>query len=1095
MQSNSFLDLTKFDVCDFESLLNTSFRQIGNTYRSKEHSSYVIKKGHDDVLRFSSYNGDYGNKSLNIYSLAKYLNPSYTYNEICKLLKEPVKSFEPKKELTKNDNIKSEKALIFSDNTTFGDLQTLRYFTQKCNISDFQTLNNFGVFPIESYGKIASNRIKTPFFAYKESNFLGESLKIKDANKTIFQNKVLLKSPQKQYCFGLNHISQINNKKDVVILIVEGEDDVLTVNNNCKLVKAITFGGVTSPFSKDVLSYLDNNFKGAFICFDNDSAGLKGASEQQKKHSLLSFIVNNPLNPNDEKYKDVSDLFRSIKQIVTDKSKQSVEFEMLLTCQINDCVNAYNRELKRIENEKAQSERAKLDIIEKERIRLEAIETEHLKAQKRKDLEKHFSNETLEVTRYISEKTDILTDALLAYDKILLHGNTHTGKTYFVSTLVNETMFCKLGIEKIIYVVPRKFLGNDIVNELSKSVNTSFVDGTAKQSELDHAMTCKIIVVTMDSLPKFDNCINTSLLVLDEIQKNESDSLFRNAPQNILERLNRAKKTLAITATPNIQLYNSLGFKYIRIESKTREKKVNVTFCDFERITGRENKATYKESILHYINANSGKTCVLLNNKTDLEVIKNCLDGKKCVLITSETCESVLENDRIGKEKLKDFDVFLCTSVVDAGVNLRFHISRFITKNDTKVYDAVQLVGRDRTGLPNEIVILNKIKDSEPEQKPIADYQKVLTEAQILADVLNKCPNLININTEKEKFNSLKPMERQYLFWDKIQNQYSIDYFGLANDCYTHPTSHKEYFEALQNYDNAFCNYSVEYLDFNENADDCILNEQKETLKQLEVMTTKIKAQKDESKQKAIELIKEKGIPTVASEVLKFTKNVNLKKDLKPIANFGSVEIDNETRPYAEKQLSKIVNISKFTDVAKTGFLGMSDADFRAFKGVLMTQKELNSCQKMLTPLELKRFEATKSLQKELTKLKVNDVKGIGKYLKAVENSDLYGCEKAQKIDTIDSKMQRIFELFDFEVVEKDGKITGLTLKKQWNLNLIESVFAQDLPVKRHKTKLSEFRTDIIHLEDLIYKTENCTNFEAIESVTFEPFKEIECPF
>jgi hemerythrin-like domain-containing protein len=1068
MNNSAFLDLTKYDVSDFENLLNTSFRQIGNTYRSKEHSSYVIKKGYDDVLRFSSYNGDFGSRSLHIYSLAKHINPSYSYSDICKLLKEPVKTVHAPKELTKNDNVLSEKSLVFSDNTTFADLQTLRYFSQKCNISDFQTLNDLGVFPIESYGKIASNRIKTPFFAYKESNFLGESLKIKDANKTIFQNKVLLKSKQKDYCFGLNYISQINNKKDIVILIVEGEDDVITINNNCKHIKAVTFGGVTSPFSKDVLSYIDNHFKGAFICFDSDNAGLKGASEMQKRHDLLAFCVNNPINANDEKCKDVSDLFRSVKQIVSDKSKHSFEFEMLLTCQIHDCINAYNTELKRLVREKVEKQR----VIEKERQKVIEIENNYKKIENQKHLiSKYLSSGCLNVDRYISEKKDILIDFLCGFDRVLLHANTNTGKTYFVGTLINETTFQLLGIDRIIYVVPRRLLGSDIANELSKIVNTAFIDGSANQSEIAHALMCKIVVVTMDSLTKFDNVLSSSLLVLDEIQKNESDTTFRSAPNNILERLHIPKKVLAITATPNIVLYKELGFQYIYLNSLNRNKGVRTRFVNFDKLVGKENKATYKEMICREIESTQGKCVVLLNNKTDLQIIKDTIVSKKCVLITSDTYESVLQNDVSNKEKISDFDVILCTSILDAGVNLRFHIEKFITKFDTKTYDAVQLLGRDRIGIINELVILRKTVFDFIPPKAQPSFERVVYEAQLQSSILNECQNLNNLYNDNSKQDAVKYGESRYVFFSKLNNRYETDYFALGNDCYTHPQSETDYFAALQNYDNAFKEMSIEYIDFK-------IDTKQDLADNLEAVTTDVKNNNDCAKQKAIELIAS-DLKGVANTVSKFTKNVNLKKRLEPIKGASSIEIDNETRPFAEKALSKYVNINECFEVKNTAFLGMSELDYKSFKSVLLTQIELKADPKTLTPLELKRQKATKSLQKMLTELRKKHVTSISKYIKVVENCSINGIETTEKLETLEGKLQRIFELFDFERIEKDGFLTGLELKQRWSLDLIESVFDCELPVKRVKTRNSVSLNKYTHLEDLLYNDGFLTDFAA----------------
>jgi hypothetical protein len=1027
------LDLTQFDVNTFENLLNETFHQKGITFRSKSHGSYSLKVHTDGIMYLKTFNGDFSDTPLNAYLLAKILNPKKSYSEICSILNAPIRTERRVMDTVKTSVQTVEKELIFSDNTTLSDVTTLRYYQNKCNIFDFETLNKHGVKTVVSYGKIQASRIQTPFYAYSEVNFLGESLKIKDAKKAIFSNKVVLKSNIKKYCFGLSYLEQINDNdaKDTYVLICEGEDDAICINENSKSIKALTFGGVTNHFHGEVIAYLKKRFKGVFVCFDNDKAGILNAPLHGQKHDLLTFIVNNPYDKS-EKFKDICDLWQSIRTRIKDSSKRKLEFECLIESQIFETISTYNIELQRIKSEK--------ERIEKEN------ELQHFL--------KGINNGILNVNEFVGEKKDTIIKALQVCNKILLHGNTGIGKSYFFKTILNDTTFLKLGIERIIYVVPRRFLGMDIATDFNEVTPTYFIDGSTDKTIFESAIHHKVIVCTIDSLVKLDNYLLNSLTVYDEPQKHESDSCFRDAPQNVLERINNSKYTIAITATPNILLWQTLGFQYIKVNAANRPKSVNVRFVEFARMEKDKNKSEYKEMFLHEISKNDGKTCALYNDKTALEIIKESLIGKKSLIITSETCEDVIKE----RDKIKDFDALLCTSVVDAGVNFRFNIPKFVSPFDTRPSDNVQLVGRDRTNGLNELIILSKVKTTKTPPKEQADFKKVVLEAQSLADVLNKCPNLNKAIGDKDKYNFLKPSERHYVFFSKLNNQYEVDYFGLANDCHIQPETPETYFKELQNFDSAFKSFTVEYCDLSENTEQNINNDAAKEIKERNELL------KDES----LELIS-KDVNGVASKVYQFTKSVNLKKECKKIATDSNIEISKELQPFLEKQLHKYLQINDLHIPKKTEFLKMTDNDYKAFKGVLMTQIELKRDAIMLNPLELQRQKATINLRKALTILKNNRVKSVSRYIEAVEKHTIYGIEIAQKLNTQKQKLQRIFELYDYDFVEKNGEIILIELKKMWDLETIQSVFDCEKTVKRTKPMHPKQDESIIYLSDMLY--------------------------
>jgi hypothetical protein len=274
------------------------------------------------------------------------------------------------------------------------------------------------------------------------------------------------------------------------------------------------------------------------------------------------------------------------------------------------------------------------------------------------------------------------------------------------------------------------------------------------------------------------------------------------------------------------------------------------------------------------------------------------------------------------------------------------------------------------------------------------------------------------------------------------------------------PETPETYFEELQNFDSAFKSFTVEYFDFNQNTEQNIIinnDAAKEIKERNEIL-------RDES----LELISQ-DVCGVASKVYQFTKSVNLKKECKKIATDSDIKVSKELQPFLEKQLHKYLQINDLHAPKKTEFLRMTDGDYKAFRGVLMTQIELKRDAIMLNPLELQRQKATINLRKALTMLNKNGVKSVSRYIETVEKHTIYGTEIAQKLNTETQKLQRIFELYDYDLIEKDGKNIMLILKKMWDLETIKSVFDCEKTVKKTKPKYFKQDENIIYLCDMIY--------------------------
>jgi hypothetical protein len=620
---------------------------------------------------------------------------------------------------------------------------------------------------------------------------------------------------------------------------------------------------------------------------------------------------------------------------------------------------------------------------------------------------------TINVDNYIGEKFDEVVDYIANSRKVLIHANTGTGKTYFVGNMANEITFQKLGIQRIIYVVPRRLLSMDISKDLTKRGVSAIIlkRSHAKCDLLDY----KVVITTVDSLPLLDTLLDSSLVVLDEPQKHESDMSFRIVPRNILSRLDFAAKVVAITATPNLDLYKILGFSYMRVNAEKRTKHVKVTFLSFD-------KMTYVAAILGQI---KGKTAILLQDKSDLYEIQRALPHLESIVICADTVEHVMTQD------LAQFDLFLCTSVVDAGINFHFHIDTFIAPFATRVCDLAQFVGRNRTDLERNLIALRKNSEKEPEKMGTSNFFKAAAQIQKCCDTCNESQNDIPY----EKYDR-KPMETVYTYYNN--NMYCIDYLTLANNCYVHPLTFDEMFERLRGFDDAFQSFEIRTGFENIQLEQLAKEEAKVTRKEREAVKIEVLQQISND------------VETFCQVIANGTKSESLKEQIEihcklhPKAEINLINKDcqySQVLAVGEKLVKQYVDIVQFHTPKSTAFLGLPELQKTRFKAVLMTQLQLKDTKSGKE--HVLRREKLKGLKTVLESLKASKTIDLKQFVKAVEKHGIYGDEIDRKATHLDAKLLRIYEIYDYDEIRDDvtDNLTGLRLKKAWTLDAIKAIY------------------------------------------------------
>lgn len=320
-----------------------------------------------------------------------------------------------------------------------------------------------------------------------------------------------------------------------------------------------------------------------------------------------------------------------------------------------------------------------------------------------------------QIKKYVTEIQNELLNDILTFDRLQVQGATDIGKTTAIINMMTPAYFSQLqaaGIEKIIIPVPRKSL--DFTGKIfdQTDIKTTFIDGTADQTDIKGAMYgSSIIVVTYDSLYKLKEILPVALVVPDEIQKLINDNSFRSDTcANFFELLSQAKKVCIISATPVLELCagdilgdgvtqktkNKLNYKLIKITAAKDQRKI-ITPVFYK---GRRQAVSmqYLDTCLN--STTPGRHIVLLNDLKELETGAEIINAKyhpDAVNILSSKKPEYSTDSPFFKGKISDqTKIILCTSYADAGLDFSFDVASIGIFGRASISDRAQFLGRPR---------------------------------------------------------------------------------------------------------------------------------------------------------------------------------------------------------------------------------------------------------------------------------------------------------------------------------------------------------------------------------------------------------------
>jgi Helicase conserved C-terminal domain/Type III restriction enzyme, res subunit len=449
-------------------------------------------------------------------------------------------------------------------------------------------------------------------------------------------------------------------------ILLEGQNDCNAFNYHFKdtIYFAVTVGGVKNWINAKIqLDYLKSLRPSAlfFTLFDNDDAGL-GTELPFATKLLWTTLFKTEL----KKGFDVCDAFQTFP-------------------------NAKALILKELQTVRTQVENEKAFLAE-----CEAEAPVLVKQTKRTAIRTNTYNDEVRyksiiVDKYLDEKRNELIHNLLDAKRLLIHGHTELGKTTLFKNLSEDKRLMELlNIQHIILVTPRVMLADEMYKS-SDSIHTVLARGR-HFSVTDITPENKLIITNIDNIGKLTAILPKSLLIVDESHKATSDSSFRNQQNVLFDILHLAPYVIMMTATPDMNICNYLNFSYLHCSSlyRTQHKKFKVYYIPFEK-----NKDYLPCYLSNIAERKHQRHLVYQDSKDLLEIAaQKCTEmGLKSVIITRETCQQLVQE---GLEKLEKYDVLLCTSIADAGIDLKFKIDCVHTPFHMNTRDIVQAMGRGR---------------------------------------------------------------------------------------------------------------------------------------------------------------------------------------------------------------------------------------------------------------------------------------------------------------------------------------------------------------------------------------------------------------
>lgn len=357
-------------------------------------------------------------------------------------------------------------------------------------------------------------------------------------------------------------------------------------------------------------------------------------------------------------------------------------------------------------------------------------------------------------------------EALAEHKIILLQAPTGCGKTYSFIKHAKERK------GKTIFLVPN--VAN--VKQISLEYGIPGLHGDEVKEGL--WKDSNVVVATYDKAGAFLNSnLENLLVVLDEAHNLQSQANFRNvAIQRVLKLVDNAKEAVFLSATIN-HLDHGLYGHLMKFEPETPK---NIIGSSKILLSGKSPNKAVALDLIRKLVAENKKCLVKMNNKGNLNCFKKDLDSSNVTSVvltadnkdTSEVMKGILTEQVLSD----DYQVVFCTSILDAGVNLK-EVDVIIDVENGDPNSIRQLSARPRVSLGEHyIIIKGNTKNKNPEDR--------YTREKVESAIEKRIETAESIGDDIIKFESqLKKETKEYLRlkFSLVENTLDEEFFIKVN--------------------------------------------------------------------------------------------------------------------------------------------------------------------------------------------------------------------------------------------------------------------------------------------------------------------------
>ncbi|GLI56418.1 hypothetical protein PM10SUCC1_19320 [Propionigenium maris DSM 9537] len=396
-------------------------------------------------------------------------------------------------------------------------------------------------------------------------------------------------------------------------------------------------------------------------------------------------------------------------------------------------------------------------------------------------------------SKFLSEEValSVIKEKLVEHKRLLIKAPTGCGKTYTFIQLAKDRE------GKTIFLVPN--VSN--VTQIADEYGIPGVHGDEVKEGLWSES--NVVVATYDKAGFFlKSNLENLLIVLDEAHNLQSQANFRSdAILRVKKLVEKSKEAVFLSATIN-HLKHDLYGEVLRFEPE--EPKSIIGRSKILTSGKSSNKAVALDLIRKKVA--EGKRCLVkMNHKNTLTQFKKSLEKSKISseVLTSENKNKTGVMEKLLREKTipSEYQVIFCTSLLDAGVNLK-EVEVVIDIENGDPNAIRQFSARPRVSLGEHYVIIKgDTKDRKPEDRYTREKVEgvIANRLRIAASIkgdIEKCFTDMKDETQKYlrfKFSLVEDtLDEEFYIKEESEGKFYVDVEALRN------AEYENYYRSLQ---------------------------------------------------------------------------------------------------------------------------------------------------------------------------------------------------------------------------------------------------------------------------------------------------------